>query len=70
MTMQIALMFLVRHEAFHNALWTAWLDSVNGLLPAAAVQEACCGKGRWRQPQRRRRQQLRRRSVRVRAGGL
>ena len=35
-------MFLVRHEAYHSAVWTAWLDSVNGLLPAAAVHEACC----------------------------
>ena len=39
---QVALMFLVRHEAYHGALWTAWLDSVNGLLPAAAVHGACC----------------------------
>ena len=61
---QIAMMFLVRHEAYHNSLWTAWLDSVDGLLPAAAVQEACCGRGRWRQQQRR--QQFRRRSARVR----
>ncbi len=39
---QVALMFLVRHEAPHSALWTAWLDSVNGLLPAATVHGACC----------------------------
>ena len=39
-------MFLVRHEPYQGAVWTAWLDSVNGLLPAAAVHEACCrGRG-------------------------
>ncbi len=57
-------MFLVRHELIHDALWTAWLDSVNGLLPAAPVQEACCGRGRRRQ-----RQQFRQRSARVRERG-
>ncbi len=35
-------MFLVRHEAQQGALWTTWLESVNGLLPAAAVHGACC----------------------------
>ena len=61
------MMFIVRHEAYHDALWTAWLDSVNGLLPAAAVQEACCGRGRggWLRRQRRR-QKSRRRSALVR----
>ena len=54
-------MFLVRHELIHNTLWTAWLDSVNGLLPAAAVQEACCGRGGRQQ-----RQRFRQRSARVR----
>ncbi len=58
---QIAMMFIVRHEAYHDALWTAWLDSVNGLLPAAAVQEACCGRGRGRWLQRQRRQKSRQR---------
>ncbi len=59
------MMFIVRHEAFHDTLWTAWLDSVNGLLPAAAVQEGCCGRGRGRWLQRQRRQKSRRRSALV-----
>ena len=60
------MMFIVRHEAYHDALWTAWLDSVNGLLPAAAVQQACCGRGRGRWLQRQqRRQKSRRRSALV-----
>ena len=60
------MMFIVRHDAYHDALWTAWLDSVNGLLPAAAVQEACCGRGRGGWLQRRRRLRSRRRSALVR----
>ena len=60
------MMFIVRHEAFHDALWTAWLDSVNGLLPAAAVQEACCGRGRRGWLRRQRRLKSRRRSALVR----
>ena len=39
---QVALMFLVRHDAYHSATWTAWLDSVDGLMPVAAAHEACC----------------------------
>ncbi len=40
---QVALCFLVRHAAHHDAIWRAWLMSAAGLLPAAAVHAACCG---------------------------
>ena len=39
---QVALMFLVRHEAYHGAVWTKWLESVEGLIPVAAAHDACC----------------------------
>jgi len=39
---QVALCFLVRHAAHHDAIWRAWLASAAGLLPATAVHAACC----------------------------
>ena len=39
---QVALCFLVRHAAHHDAIWRAWLGSAEGLLPTSAVHAACC----------------------------
>ena len=35
---RIALMFLMRGEAYHDVLWRRWLDSAAGLVPAQALQ--------------------------------
>ena len=50
--MQVALCFLVRHAAHHNAIWRAWLASAAGLLPASAVHAACCAASDQRKPRR------------------
>ena len=35
---RVALLFLMRAEAYHDELWRRWLDSAAGLLPAQALQ--------------------------------
>ncbi len=35
---RVALLFLMRGEAYHDVLWRRWLDSAAGLLPAQALQ--------------------------------
>ena len=43
---RVALMFLMRGEAYHEELWRRWLDSAAGLLPAQALQARVAVAGR------------------------
>ncbi len=35
--MQVALMFLVREDVYHEAVWTQWLGDIAGSVPSSIV---------------------------------